>query len=114
MQRDFEPDPRSARMVRQFVEDAVSGAPNLHDIVLVASELASNVIRHATLPFKVRILAEGDVIRLEVSDGYSIVPAIETLVEYRGLRMIESVSQRWGADTSETGKTIWAEFTNTP
>ena len=101
-------------MVRRFVEETVPRAPNLDDIVLVASELASNVIRHATLPFKVRIFPDGDMIRLEVSDGYSIVPAIETLVEHRGLRMIESVSQRWGADTSETGRTIWAEFTNTP
>ena len=114
MQRDFEPDPRSARLVRRFVEEAVPGAPNLDQIVLVASELASNVIRHATKPFIVRILTHENLIRLEVSDGYSIVPAIETLVEYRGLRMIESVSQRWGADTTETGKTIWAEFTNTP
>ena len=115
MKRDFQPDPASVRMVRRFVEEAIPQVPNVDDIVLAASELASNVVQHAKTPFKVRILLGDELIRLEVSDGSSIIPAIEDLVEsYRGLLMIESVSERWGAETTETGKTIWAEFNNAP
>jgi anti-sigma regulatory factor (Ser/Thr protein kinase) len=89
--------------------------PYRDDIVLAASELAANVIRHAKTRFTVRLSAVDEVIRLEVSDGSSIIPAIKDLAEsYRGLRMIEAVSEQWGIETTETGKTIWAEFTNTP
>lgn len=115
MQRDFEPDPQSARMVRRFVEETIQPGPPLDDVVLAASELAANVIRHAKTRFTVRLSTDDDVIRLEVSDGSSILPAIEDLAEsYRGLRMIESISEGWGVETTASGKTIWAEFTNTP
>ena len=115
MHRDFEPDRGSARSVRRFVEEAIPFAPRVDDIVLGASELASNVIRYAKTRFTVRLSAVDDMIRLEVSDGSSIIPAIEDLTEsFRGLRMLEAVSERWGVEATETGKTIWAEFTSHP
>jgi anti-sigma regulatory factor (Ser/Thr protein kinase) len=114
VQQDFESEPQSAREVRRFVEEALAGAPSLHDIVLAASEFAANVIRHAQTPFTVRLEADDDMVRLEVSDGSSIIPAVEDLAEsYRGLRMIEAVSERWGIEATDSGKTVWAEFSNT-
>jgi anti-sigma regulatory factor (Ser/Thr protein kinase) len=113
MQRDFETEPESAGAVRRFVEEAIPEATHLDDVILAASELAANVIRHAKTGFTVRLIGNEDVIRIEVSDGSSIIPAIEDLTEsQRGLRLIEAISEDWGFETTDTGKTIWAEFRN--
>ncbi|HSJ82256.1 MAG TPA: ATP-binding protein [Acidimicrobiia bacterium] len=114
VQRDFEPEPESAQAVRRFVEGALAGEPFLDDILLTASEFATNVIRHARTPFTVRLISADDKVRVEVSDGSSIIPAVEDLSEsYRGLRMIDAVSTQWGVDATESGKTVWAEFADT-
>lgn len=111
LQEDFPPDPRSARAVRQFVTGAFSEAPQLDDIVLTASELAANVIRHAHTPFTVQLKLHENLVRLEISDGSSIVPAVEDLSEsQRGLRLVDAASDSWGIEGSHNGKTIWAEF----
>ncbi|MGH8927245.1 MAG: ATP-binding protein [Acidimicrobiia bacterium] len=115
MQRDFEPDLQSARAVRRFVREAIPEAIYLDDVILAASELAANVIQHAKTAFTVRLTADDQLVRLEVSDGSSIFPAVKDLAEsHRGLRMIEMVTEQWGINTTETGKTVWAEFRNTP
>lgn len=113
--RDFSPEPRSAYEVRRFIERVLGDrrieGDVVGDVVLVGSELSANVIRHARTEFTVVLRQEGDRIRLEVSDGSSIIPAVEDLTEsYRGLRMVESVSEAWGVEATDTGKTVWAEF----
>ena len=110
-QRDFQPDPLSARAVRQFVAEALKGSTQLDDIVLTASELASNVIRHAHTPYTVRLELRADLIRLEISDGSSIVPAVADLSDSQtGLRIVTATSDNWGIEGARNGKTIWAEF----
>ena len=110
-QRDFQPDPRSARAVRQFVTDALPESNQLDDIVLTASELASNVIRHAHTPYTVRLELLENLIRLEISDGSSIVPAVKDLTDSPGgLRIVTAASDKWGIEGNLNGKTIWAEF----
>lgn len=113
VQRHFEPDLGSAQAVRQFVTEVLPKAPHLSDVVLAASELASNVVRHAKTRFTVRLSVDDDRIRLEVSDGSSIIPAVEELTEsQRGLRVIDRVAEHWGFELTETGKIVWAEFPN--
>ena len=113
MEKDFEAEPESAAAVRRFVQAAIPEAPILDDVVLAASELAANVIRHAKTEFTVQLIDRTDVIRIEVSDGSSIIPAIEDLTEsQRGLRLIEAISENWGFETTDTGKKVWAEFRN--
>lgn len=112
-QREFEGEPESAAAVRRFVEEAIPEATHLDDVILAASELAANVIRHAKSGFTVRLIDREDIIRIEVSDGSSIIPAIEDLTEsHRGLRLIEAISEYWGVETTDTGKKVWAEFRN--
>lgn len=111
VQEDFQPNARWLWEVRHFVKQALVGAPFLDDIVLVASELATNVVRHADTVFTVRVITDDERVRLEVSDSSSVIPAFEEITEsQRGLRLIETVSERWGIDLLEDGKTIWAEF----
>lgn len=108
---EFEADPRSIRAVRRFVREELTGRLRLDDVVLTTSELATNVVRHARTEFAVRLASNGESIRLEVCDGSSIVPAVKELGNRaRGLRVVQTVSDRWGVDVTENGKTIWAEF----
>lgn len=112
--RDFEPRVEAIPEVRSFVRDALAGSPLTDDVALVASELAANVVRHAQTEFTVS-LHFGDLIRLEVADGSSIIPAVEELSEsYRGLRLVEAAAQQWGIELTDTGKKVWVEFPSTP
>ena len=109
-ERDFAAEPESARDVRRFVKGQLAAVPAADDVVLAASELAANVIRHAQTEFTVRLVTD-DVVRLEVSDGSSIIPAVEDLAESsRGLRMIEAMAETWGVELRDSGKVVWAEF----
>lgn len=107
----FDAVPGSARAVRRFLEECLVEVGEVDDIVLAASELATNVIRHARTEYTVRLDLDDNGVRLEVSDGSSIIPAIEDLAHHqRGLRVIEGVTDRWGVESTDTGKTVWAEL----
>lgn len=109
--KEFEPEASSVRAVRLFVGEALPPWARREDVVLVASELATNVVRHARTDFRVDLAVEQRRMRLEVSDGSSIVPAVEDLADNQhGLRMIEALSDRWGIESTPTGKTVWVEF----
>ncbi len=110
--RDFPADVRSVRAVRSFIREAIPDSGG--DVMMVASELATNVVRHAQTEFTVTVEVT-DTIRLEVSDGSSIMPAVEDILEGEhtgglGLRLVEDLTDRWGVETSESGKTVWVEM----
>ena len=112
--RDFDPRPEAVPEVRSFIREALAESPLVEDVVLVASELAGNVVRHAQTEFTVSLVME-DIVRLEVSDGSSIIPAVEELSEtHRGLRLVEAASEHWGIELTETGKKVWVEFPSIP
>jgi two-component sensor histidine kinase len=108
----FSPQESSIAAVRRFVVDQLRASIRSDDVVLVASELATNVVRHAKTDFAVEIDRD-EIIRLQVSDGSSIVPAVGDLVHRSdglGLRMVQAVADRWGVEATGDGKVIWAEF----
>lgn len=112
IEKEYDPEPLSVRNVRELVAKGLHDTTHsIDDVVLVASELATNAIAHARTPFKVRLTAPGDHVRLEVSDQSSVIPAIEQLSgSQRGLRIVQALSSRWGIDPDESGKTIWVDF----
>ncbi len=110
--KDFPADARSVHAVRGFIREAIPDSGG--DVIMVASELATNVVRHAQTEFTVTVEIT-DTIRLEVSDGSSILPAVEDMLEGEhtgglGLRLVEDLTDRWGVETSESGKTVWVEM----
>lgn len=110
-QDTFEPDPHSARAVRSFVAEALPAELDQEGIVLAASELATNVIRHAHTQFTVRVTDDDGWVRLEVWDASSVIPAVRELnEEKRGLRMIEALADDWGVEPTDDGKVVWANF----
>lgn len=79
---------------------------------LIVSELATNAIRHATAPIRVRLLRDRTLI-CEVTDASSTSPhlrhAATTDESGRGLFMVAQLADHWGTRYLPTGKVIWAE-----
>ena len=118
----FPPEPSSTREARRRVSDALQ-ASNLDaaavTAALIVSELVTNAVLHARTPFQVRVMIDGDVIRIEVHDGTERKPIrryfSDRATSGRGLQLVEELCEAWGvdADSDGTGKTVWAEVSTT-
>lgn len=95
-------------------------ASRMEDARLVVSELVANALRHAR-PLDDHTIAVGwsvrpDVLRLSVTDGGSpsSVPAPrrpgDLATGGRGLKIVQSLVQRWGVESQESTTTVWAEL----
>ena len=106
--------------VRRAVADAlvVAGCDReeIGEAILVASELAANVIDHsASESIGLDVRRAGDVARVEVIDldpsgDPRPGPGGTESLRGRGLLIVDAISLRWGVDTTEDDrKTVWAE-----
>ncbi|MGW3117093.1 SpoIIE family protein phosphatase [Streptomyces sp. NPDC001107] len=79
---------------------------------LVASELVTNAIRHATGPVQLRLLRDRALL-CEVSDGSSTSPRLRRARTEdeggRGLFLVAQLTERWGTRYTPYGKVIWTE-----
>lgn len=88
----------------------------IDDVVLVASELVANAVRHAT-PVSARKIdvtwdfEESDVL-IRVGDGSWAEPRrLRTSAmdpSGRGLTIVEALSDAWGVERTPRGKRVWA------
>jgi anti-sigma regulatory factor (Ser/Thr protein kinase) len=103
--------------VRRFVGDHLDEieAGIAYDVVLMASELATNAVLHGRTQFEVTLVldaSEGSV-RFEVQDHGRGDVARKVPGAYdgtgRGLQIVDLLADDWGSRTSEdgTGKTVW-------
>ncbi|MFC0029177.1 ATP-binding protein [Micromonospora chaiyaphumensis] len=86
-----------------------------HLVVLVATELATNALRHGRPPTIVTLLATDDTFLLDVADhDLRTVPGLGDIHPLdsggRGLMLAESVSLAVGWYATEGTKNIWASF----
>jgi anti-sigma regulatory factor (Ser/Thr protein kinase) len=84
------------------------------DVQLATSELVTNVIRHTDDGGRMRAW-DNVPLRVEVYDLNPILPAPPDYADERGghgLRVVERVSDRWGAHPDADGKIVWAEFSD--
>ncbi|GAA3297654.1 ATP-binding protein [Streptomyces cinereospinus] len=117
--------PASVGLARRRVRDHLTdwghgpGAPSVADAVLLVSELATNVVRHAprtATEFEVAVtaLADGSCL-LEVSDEDRRAPRLRAVDDVeeagRGLHLVEHVAAAWGVWSRSGGKTVWALLT---
>ncbi|MFI5875371.1 ATP-binding protein [Streptomyces sp. NPDC051445] len=117
---------RGARLARrlavqQFTE--WTGLPYDSDparaVALVAAELASNAVRHGSLPgrdFRLALLLLPDRFRIEVTDTRPdrlpppVTPRPADETSGRGLLIVQSYADRWGRTVRDAyTKTVWAE-----
>lgn len=115
--RRFRCQRESVPSARRFVRDALSEQPvEISDAAeLMASELATNCIRHAHTDFELTIHSQGQ-IRVEVRDTGRGRPTLLSPTPRdasgRGLRIVESMSDAWGVIPAADGKAVW--FTLVP
>ena len=113
--------PCGARAARSCVASwsAMTARPNAgsSELVLAVSELVSNALQYALQPCWLRLLTSGASgwVRVEVEDANPAPPIMGPAVgpecgHGRGLRIVEAVSNRWGATPGRRGKVVWCEF----
>ncbi|WP_049568211.1 ATP-binding protein [Nocardiopsis sp. SBT366] len=108
--------------VRAFVRALLQDHPTAEDAVLVASELATNALRHSRSSsdggmFVVRVNDHGDRVRIAVVDygsnsdwnGQTTDP--ETWTEHgRGLVLVNALAKQWGVSPEPVGTCVWADL----
>jgi len=116
LERHLPAEPRSAGDAREAVTSAliteVDDGP-LDTLVLLTSELVTNVVAHARTSCHLGVELFPDVVRVSVSDE-SVVPlaprrADDHAESGRGLALVETLSSNWGIVNRATGKTVWFE-----
>jgi serine/threonine-protein kinase RsbW len=112
--------PSSAAVVRRCIADDLgdSGLPEdlLCDVVLVATELLSNALRHAaSLPENDLVICwsvDGKSVRLKVTDGggrhspHIRYPGPRDTTG-RGLSIINSLAAEWGVEEHNESTSVW-------
>ncbi|MDT0331022.1 ATP-binding protein [Nocardiopsis lambiniae] len=108
--------------VRTFVRALLQDHPTGDDAVLIASELATNALRHTRSSgdggmFVVRINDHGDRVRIAVVDygsnhdwdGKIVSP--EPWTEHgRGLVLVDALAKQWGVVPEPVGTCVWADL----
>lgn len=111
--REYPNEPGSVGRAREFVAQALAGLPaDVRDsAVLLASELATNAIRHARSSFAVDVTTSDREVRVAVRDrgGAAPLPRNPTAsdVSGRGLLIVRTLADDWGIDTGSDGLTVW-------
>ena len=83
------------------------------DAALVASELVTNALLHGGGCRDITVVPVGGGLRIEVRDGSRVPPMLgfpsEESLTGRGLRLVASLADAWGAEMEPDGKVLWAE-----
>src|SRR5438270_2896261 len=110
------PEPDAVPRARQFVVDALSGAPKgqRDDAELVVAELVTNAILHGSPPVTLRVQMGDDGVRIDVEDSGRQRPmAVRGGVDAmtgRGLNLVSCLSTEWGVTAADgEGKVVWAK-----
>lgn len=105
--------PVAPAAARRFARHVGPDGANLDMVVLLVSELVTNVVLHAHSDVEVTICDRGDRTRVEVKDSSSRMPEMRTpsVTGGRGLSLVEACAARWGIERHIDGKTVWFEVT---
>ena len=107
-------NPQAPAQARSFLRRCLSGVvrgSRLDTALLLASELVTNAVRHATPPIRVAVRVVGNLVRVEVSDSSPVLPRFRrsgpSAASGRGLPLLANLAQAWGADRHGSGKVVW-------
>lgn len=124
--REFAGLPECLAEVRTFTFAVLGESDAAHTVALVADELAGNAIKHTASgaprgEFILRLAVFGDWFRVRVDDqGGPSTPSVRAAEadeeSGRGLAIVAMVSDRWGVEGGEWGRSVWAdiEFAKVP
>jgi hypothetical protein len=116
---DLPPIPPSVPASRHLVLELLRAWDVPHDredAALLVTELVSNVVDHvrgeANLTLELGV--SGECLRIAVVDGSSVQPVVHELSadrpRGRGMRMVQAIADRWGAEDHRGGKRVWFEL----
>ena len=117
-QRRFPAGPDSVGLVRAFVAAEMSGFARVDDVVLCASELAANAVRHGSVRgdvYEVVVHRRRGGAYVEVIDsGGAGVPVLRDAGAFaegfRGLALVGACASAWGWSRDEGGGCrVWCE-----
>jgi len=81
------------------------------DAVLLVSEMVSNAIVHGRPPIHLRLRDSDGHVLIEVDDADTAVPRKlrpePSDLHGRGLQLVATIADRWGARPLPTGKSVW-------
>lgn len=111
--------PSSARLARRLVLSVMQDwdlHPQLEAGELLTGELVANAVRHAGgRTIGLRLVRRPGWLRVEVRDSSRALPCLivsaDTAYESgHGLRLVDTLADRWGADLLPRGKGVWFEL----
>ena len=113
----FPPLPQSVPLARRFIRgalEALNASGAIEDAETLISEMATNAVLHAHTEFTIDVTRDGPTVRIQVRDLSAVLPrrrdyAIDATTG-RGVRLLESLSSRWGVDRDSAGKTVWFDL----
>ncbi|MEU3643293.1 ATP-binding protein [Lentzea sp. NPDC034063] len=102
--------------IRRWTEAALPGVhqDELVDVLLVVTELVSNVYDHARFPARLRLRKSTKpcMVTISVEDASStspvLRPATPDSVRSRGLVIVNQLAKQWGVVQRTVGKSVWA------
>ncbi|HZJ49581.1 MAG TPA: ATP-binding protein [Actinomycetota bacterium] len=107
----------SAERARRFVERALTSWKCMELVevtVLLANELVTNSVLHANTDIRVEIRKLPTGVRVQVSD-HDVAPLAPRRASLsaeggRGLALVEGISDDWGVERWDEGKTVWFQI----
>lgn len=113
----YECDRDSPRQARWWLGDLLRRnhlEHDLHDVILLTSELATNAVTHAQSGFELVVRMGDGRLRIEVGDHDPGIPQVQWVpagaTSGRGLLIVETLADAWGVTADEGGgKTVWFE-----
>ena len=111
--RRFAPATASVREVRAFVAESLGGVPEDQQeiILLAASELAANSVRHARTDYTVTVERSDREVRVTVEDDGAGDPEVQDpgplTPSGRGLLIVKQLSDAWGSSSTEDHTRVW-------
>ena len=112
------PTARSVPQARQHISTTLrhwSLDALIETTQLLTSELVTNAVLHARTPMTLTIDAVGSGVRVAVTDGSPIPPAMRrhsiTATTGRGLRLLNQLADSWNVEDTDGGKTVWFTLT---
>jgi anti-sigma regulatory factor (Ser/Thr protein kinase) len=111
-------NPSAVPAARRFAAQAMSHmgihGETMDRTQLLVTELATNAVQHAHSAIRLSVVPDPGRVRVEVRDDDPSVPPAprkpDADAEHgRGLWLVSALSERWGVNANDKGKTVWFE-----
>lgn len=104
------------RALRTVQQTGVLPAELADDLLLAATELVTNAVNAGAQTVEVLLEVPPPRVKLDVTDDAPGAPQLRepgpSDTSGRGLHIVAALARQWGSLRTETGKTVWAQFSD--